>query len=559
MKPSAEIAASLLSQHGIRHVVLSPGSRNAPLMLALQEEPELKLTDVIDERAAGFVALGLARQSRTPVALVCTSGTALLNYGPATAEAFYQGIPLIILSADRPMQWIDQDDSQTIRQVGALGNVVKGSFDIPDFTPDDAEMRWYASRTVNEAILLSTSRKPGPVHINLQYNAPLVTEEKLPFPPHTVQMLQGNNELDIATSRRLGERLRYKKVLLVAGYLSPSDSMTRILDRFHTLQNVAILPEALANLHLKELGGIDKILSGLDSATLQSLLPDVVITFGGALLSRKVKEWLRSAPSSMEHWSLDQADSLADCFRHLTLKITANPVQFFSRLGRSMSKMSIQSDYAAQWKKAERQAAASAEKFMLSAPWCDLYAHRLVFNCIPKDWSVFCSNGTSVRYAELFASPMQQQLLCNRGTSGIEGCTATAVGSSLAYSGTTLLITGDMSLRHDLGGLSLRCIPDRFKAIVFRNGGGDIFRFIQTTSAVKGREEHFTCKELCNDSVESLAKAFGFNYLYADSTFSLKITIDSLLHSQGKTLLEIDTSIVDNASILADFLSRYKN
>lgn len=294
MKPSAEIAASLLSQHGIRHVVLSPGSRNAPLMLALQEEPELKLTDVIDERAAGFVALGLARQSRTPVALVCTSGTALLNYGPATAEAFYQGIPLIILSADRPMQWIDQDDSQTIRQVGALGNVVKGSFDIPDFTPDDAEMRWYASRTVNEAILLSTSRKPGPVHVNLQYNAPLVTEEKLPFPPHTVQMLQGNNELDIATSRRLGERLRYKKVLLVAGYLSPSDSMARILDRFHTLQNVAILPEALANLHLKELGGIDKILSGLDSATLQSLLPDVVITFGGALLSRKVKEWLRS-------------------------------------------------------------------------------------------------------------------------------------------------------------------------------------------------------------------------------------------------------------------------
>lgn len=556
MKPSAAITARLIVEHGIRCCVLSPGSRNAPLLLALQQQPGLRLIDVVDERAAAFLALGIARQSRCPVALVCTSGTAVLNYAAAAAEAFYQGIPLILLSADRPMQWIDQDDSQTIRQYEALANVVKGSFDIPDFRNDDDEMIWYASRTVNEALLLCSTRKAGPVHINLQYNAPLTTGTGFKPSAHHVELIEGNNELSQATAKKLAERLRDKRVLLIAGYMHPSDKLTRILTHFLTLPNVALLPEILANLHLPPHGGIDKVLTGMSDDERHSLLPDVVITLGGALLSRMVKEWLRSAPSSMEHWALDQADNLADCFRHLSLKITTDKVQFFSMVGRYLSKMSSTGLYAAQWRTAMAKATSSTKSFMLSMPWCDLYVHHYIFKRIPKDWNIFCSNGTAVRYAELFADPTQQQMLCNRGTSGIEGCTATAVGTSLMFSGKTLLITGDMSLRHDLGGLSLACIPDRFKIIVMRNGGGDIFRFINATSNVPGREVHFTCADICNGSLEPLAKAFGFQYIYANNPQLLKLTLDSLMHSTSKALLEIDTSMADNAAILKKFFQR---
>ena len=252
MKPAALILADLLEQAGVETVVCSPGSRNAPLIAALEEKP-LKLLDIIDERAAAFVALGIARQSRKRVAMVCTSGTALLNYAPAVAEAFYQGVPLVVVSADRPMQWIDQDDSQTIRQAGALGNIVKGSFDIPDFPGSDAEMCWYASRTVNEALLLAVSSKPGPVHLNFQFNEPLRSEASLEVAPRQVSLLSGKSSIPVTVGRELAKHLQDKRILLVAGFLPPDHKLSSILRRFITLPNVFLLPEVLSNLHIPPL------------------------------------------------------------------------------------------------------------------------------------------------------------------------------------------------------------------------------------------------------------------------------------------------------------------
>ncbi len=172
-KSSCNILAEVLSAHGVRDAVVSPGSRNAPLILAFDSRKEIKLTVVADERSAAFIALGMAQASRRPVALVCTSGSALLNYAPAVAEAYYQGVPLIVVSADRPEQWIDQDDSQTIRQFEALSNFVKRSYDIPDCIMPDDEHLWFANRIANDACITAIAGKPGPVHINVQLHAPL--------------------------------------------------------------------------------------------------------------------------------------------------------------------------------------------------------------------------------------------------------------------------------------------------------------------------------------------------------------------------------------------------
>ena len=173
-KTSCEILAKVLAGHGVSDAVVSPGSRNTPLILALDDEPGIKLHTVIDERSAAFIALGMSQISRRPTVLCCTSGTALLNYAPAAAEAYYQGIPLIILSADRPEEWIDQDDSQTLRQFEALRNYVKASYDIPEFDFGNTAMQWYTNRIANDACLTAVTGHPGPVHVNLQFDNPQI-------------------------------------------------------------------------------------------------------------------------------------------------------------------------------------------------------------------------------------------------------------------------------------------------------------------------------------------------------------------------------------------------
>lgn len=555
MKTSALIAAELLVQHGVKRVVSSPGSRNAPLTEAINRCEGLQVTDVIDERAAAFVALGLARQSRKPVALTCTSGTALLNYAPAVAEAYYQGVPLVVLSADRPMQWIDQEDSQTIRQAGAFNNIVKGSFDIPDFHETDKEMVWYATRSLNEAMLMCSSGKPGPVHINMQYNNPLSGQKVKEPQPRVVRQLNGEDDLNITLAKELAAELADKRVLIVAGFMPPDHKLSNKLRHFAMLPNVAILAEAVANLHLSEPGGIDRRIGMLDHDTLNSLLPDVVITIGGALISRKVKEWLRGAPASMQHWSLSNASVLADCFQHLNLRITCSPVSFFARLGRFLSAYHVRSDYGASWRKVSALAEKANIAFMGGQSWCDIVAHSMIFNTIPEQWNVCCSNGTSIRYAELFCKAGQQQLSCNRGTSGIEGCTSTAVGMALATTQPTLLISGDMSLRHDYGGLALPCVPGNFKIIVMNNGGGDIFRFIPSTATIEGLEEHFTLKNMMQQPLREQAEALGYQYLSANSPESLRKVLKTLGSAHQKTILEVFTSPDVNASALRNFLS----
>ncbi len=557
-KSSAFILVDLLSQHGITDVVVSPGSRNAPLIVALHEMTEIRKHIVVDERAAAFMALGIASTRQCSVALVCTSGTALLNYAPAVAEAFYKGTPLVVISADRPMQWIDQDDSQTIRQYEALQHFVKGSFDIPDFDTSDKEMLWYANRTINQALIMAVDAKPGPVHINMQFNAPLThSVSSIPLRQRYVNHLSGSAALSKADLETLALRCANAKVVVCAGYMPPSDKLSKALAAFASFPNVYILAEKLANLHIKQVeGGIDRIIPFVKESEMEGLLPDIVITLGGALVSRKVKEWFRSM-ENVEHWSIDRSDMMADCFRHLSLKLKMDPTLLFKGLTHYMRKCRIQeSDYQEKWRMIERDAEINHNNYFteIADKGCsDLAAFNLVMRMLPSDYNLHLSNGTSVRYAELTASASQHAIYCNRGTSGIEGCTSTAVGSAMVYNGNTLLITGDMSFRHDLGGLALPYTPDRFKIIVMNNNGGDIFRFINSTSSLDMVEEYFSCGEIMSPPIKDLATTFGYAYMHAENLNRLHDVLNAFFAEKRRCILEIDTSAVNNAEILRGY------
>lgn len=555
-KANCRIVADVISQHGVQTVVCSPGSRNAPLIIAIDEHPGLQTHVVIDERSAAFVALGIAQVTRKPVALVCTSGTALLNYAPAIAEAYYQALPLIVLSADRLERWIDQDDSQTLRQPGALANFVKKSCDLPDVDIADADSCLYVNRLVNDAMIEAITRRHGPVHINVRIGEPLTGVEAKPLPQQRIiRCVETEDIISKETIINLAEKAADRRIMIVAGFMLPDSLLNKAIGRLVSLPNVCVMHETISNLHLKgHLSAVDVVLSTLTQEQKEQLRPDIVISLGGALVSRQIKEYLRSyAPS--EHWSLGHQHTTVDCFNSLTLRIEADPGRFLSMFGKCLVKESPKSHYNSMWEECRRKALQSQAHYISNAPWSDMVALNAVFGSLSQDVNLQLSNGTSIRYAQLLIDKMPHGCYCNRGVSGIDGSVSTAVGASLAYPEMTLLITGDMSLSYDIGALSLQQMSERFKIVVLNNKGGGIFRFIPSTSTLPQREHYFCAAPTL--PIQQLAEAYGFEYMRAENMQQLIAKLPIFMAPRlVPSILEIVTDPEVSAAVLKNYMKR---
>ena len=556
-KVNCNITINILEQLGVCEAVCSPGSRNAPLLLALEHSKKIRKHVVIDERSAGFIALGLAQTGKSPVILTCTSGTAMLNYAPAIAEAFYQGLPLIVLTADRPYYIIDQDDSQTIRQPGSFNHFVKKSFDILDFEESNSAEKNFCVRSVNDAYIIATSGKKGPVHINLQLGDPLTRStsgERVEL-SRIIECLHADDIISKDIVKHLAERICSSRILVVAGFMQSDDRLGKAMQRFSQLPNVYVMSETLANLHIRKREiGIDTLLSSLSAAGKKAMEPDIVITLGGALVSRKLKEWLRGC-SRIEHWMLGHSHATVDCFNALTKRIEANPGRFISMLGKFMVRVGSQGDYRKKWRAVELRASLAHRRIIDETEWSSLAAYSWIFSHMDQRCNVQISNGTSVRYAQLCTGKMPHGCWCNRGVSGIEGSLSTAIGASLDYPETTLLLIGDMSIAYDIGALSTNFLPERLKIVVLSNGGGEIFRFIPTTRDLEEREQYFSVPPVL--PLQGLCKAYGLNYYRADSMASLQ-TQWAMFMSPGLTssVLELRVPDVKSAEILENYFKK---
>lgn len=546
--------AALLACHGVRDVVLSPGSRNAPLILAVARHEGLRHRVVIDERCAAFVALGMAVQSQRPVALVCTSGTAMLNYAPAIAEAYYREVPLIVVTADRPQEWIDQDDSQTIRQYGALDNIVKESYNIPVETGDATQM-WMVNRLVSDAILKASSGRKGPVHINVQLDVPLTTLADVGSQkPRMIDVVERPTVLPTAQARELGQRLAPPcKVLVVAGFLNPDSRLSKAMVRLAAIPNVAVLCEAQANLHGPGLhGNIDRILNEMTEAERTEMLPDIVITLGGSLVSRFIKVWLRGR-TGVRHWHVGERGMSVDCFKCLALRIELPAASFMPQLASAMQPFrSSDSTYGDRWRRLAERAGRRYREFTASAHWCDLKAIDMLVKAIPARANLQAGNGTAVRYVQLCNHGHVHRTDCNRGVSGIDGCTSTAIGAAMAYGDLTVLVSGDMSAQYDMGALAISGIPPTFRLAVLDNGGGGIFRFIKTTAGLDELDECFAADVRL--PLRQLAEGFGFRYLRADSIEGMKAALPAFF---GQSDVPVILDIVTDGSLSAAELNRY--
>ncbi len=552
-KKSIRQLVALLPEFGVRKAVMSPGSRNAPLLVAFERNSLIETRMVVDERSAAFIALGTADISGEPVALVCTSGTAPLNYAPAVAEAFYRNIPLIVITADRPYEWIDQDDSQTIKQLGIYNNYIKGSFDIPTES-NDSDRMWYINRTLNDALSLALSGRPGPVHINIHIAEPLNNLLELADEHVRSIAIVGDKKPMLSNELvdELYEEIRGCKqgVLILAGFMR-NQQLTKPLEKLAQLPNVVVMHEAQSNLH-----GVDGFIPNID-ATLRQLgqsliLPELVITIGGSLTSRMIKANLRK--NNIRHWSVGFSDIAVDCFRHLERRIQTTPYAFITALADNMSGKAdvAATPFKRTWIEASRTALQESSDIASQAPWSDFKAMSYIMRNIPTNWNLQLSNGTAVRYAQLFEYGQIGNISCNRGVSGIDGCTSTAIGAATVAEQPTLLITGDMSFQYDMGALATNFIPRNFKIIVLSNGGGGIFRFISSTRDLAELEKCFAGP--INLPLSKLADAFEFKYFRANDMASLEHSFNDFISNDDRPAI---LEIITDGKVSADVLRQY--
>lgn len=545
--------AEMLAEHGAEWVVCSPGSRNTPLLMAMAREKRLRKAVVVDERSAGYIAIGIAQQTRRPVAVVCTSGTALLNLAPAAAEAYYAKVPLIIVSADRPQQWIDQNDSQTLRQPLALSQVTKWRASLPSRPSTDDE-QWWVRRILNEAWQKVSTAPMASVHINIHISEPIA---------ETTQIANDNwNSIlcPVATPRladadaKVLQRLMAseKRVMVVCGVMHPNKSLTNLLIHISNRSNCVVLAEAISNIR----GG--KIISEPEQALCQisrdnksSLAPSLIIYLGGALVSRRIKEFIRNHPC--QQWRVGIDHNIIDTFKHLTCNIGVEPEELFLHLTEAEQ---TESDYAANWAAIATAARISHEQFTQNAPWSTLAAISAISRQLPQSTILHLSNGLSVRLAQLCHTPQASEWWSNRGTSGIDGSTSTALGASIAApeGKNVILITGDMSMNYDLNALNSSLDYSRLKIIVLCNGGGGIFRFIDTTANLPELEDYMEVKH--STPVHDFARAFGFDYFAAESSSQLNEVLPRFFSNSKQAILAVFTDSATDALVLRNYYNR---
>ena len=526
--------------HGISHAVISPGSRNAPLILSFTAHPQINCISITDERSAGYYALGMAQQLQKPVGLICTSGTALTNYTPAITEAFYLKIPLLVISADRPPEWIDQNDGQTIRQNDFFPNVVKKTFITPVETEKEEDL-WYFRRILNEAIGITMADNHGPVHINVPLREPLY--EPLPEitqVPDVISIQTGYSQLTNDQWRNIKQKWKsHSKILIVCGFSSERNpDMENSLVMIAENNEAVVVAENLTNLSdYNFIHSPERFIAALDNEKQVNFQPDLLITTGGAVLSKRLKKYLREF-SPNEHWHVDENEMFVDTYQALSQNIRIKPEYFFKNIAGTGS---VNEHYCKFAKQINEHANENHDNFLAKAEFADLKAYELVFNQLPSDCNLHLANSTPVRYSQLFPNRPDINYFSNRGTSGIDGCVSTAAGTAMVSEKLNILLLGDLAFIYDSNGLWNNNLPGNLRIIIFDNGGGNIFKLIETGSEAERIRPFIETPHKVK--VKELCGAFDVDYLYAQNAEELEHVLPEVFKPNRRSVvLHIQTS-----------------
>ena len=505
-KENVNLLTSLLVAHGIRHAVVCPGSRNAPIVHNLNECPDIQCHPVTDERSAGFYALGMSQALNESVAVCVTSGTALLNLAPAVAEAYYQHRPLIVISADRPQQWIDQLDGQTLPQPDALGRFVARAVTLPELPEGcNNEQHWYCNRLLNEALIVHHA----PVHINVPISEPL---------------------FDFSVSELPAER----RIELIEADAS-SITQTHIVRMFMQAKRPMLISGQPMNPNLDEA----VYMIGDD----ESYVPDFVLYTGGSIVSKRVKHFLRKAK---ETWAVNLTGEVNDTFQNLTHVIQGDGEVIADLIRFNLERQPH--PFVRLWDDLLSKVRARADAY--KPDFSQMSAVKYFEESCPRDVSFHYANSTAIRLANIYA---RHFVYCNRGVNGIEGSLSTAAGFSLVCEEKVFCVIGDLSFFYDQNALWNHNLKGNLRILLLNNGRGGIFNMLRGLEQSPARDRYVAAEH--HTSAEGICQQNGVIYLRAENMVEMQHGIDTLLYIQSEhpVVLEVFTDSDEDERVFREY------
>ncbi len=510
-KESVNILTSLLVAHGVRHAVCCPGSRNAPIVHNLTECPDIMCYPITDERSAGFYALGMSQCLQEPVAVCVTSGTALLNLAPAVAEAYYQHARLVVISADRPLAWIDQQDGQTLPQSDALGRFVRKAVSLPE--PHDDESRWYCNRLINEALL----EKHAPVHINVPISEP--------FFDFCVATLPEERKIE----------------------LLPADISNQTLSHVCRMFVQSKRPLLIAGQPMNP--GYDEAVCLIGDD--ESYVPDLVLYIGGSIVSKRLKRFLRKAK---ETWIVNATGEVTDTFMNLTRVIQGDAAVVEDQIRFLLEQQPH--PFVQKWETLLAKVRAHA------AAYQPVYSEMATVKCFESQITIHSSlstihyaNSTAIRLANIFA---QHSVYCNRGVNGIDGSLSTAAGFSCVTDDSVFCVIGDLSFFYDQNALWNQNLRGNFRILLLNNGKGGIFNLLKGLEQSPARDQFVAAEH--HTSAEGICQQNNVKYLKAANMEELQQGISTLLNMESSrpVLLEVFTDPAEDERVFKDYYKTLK-
>ena len=507
-KENVNILTALLVAHGIRHAVCCPGSRNSPIVHNLNACPDIQCYPVTDERSAGFYALGMSQALKAPVVVCVTSGTAVLNLAPAVAEAYYQHIPLVVISADRPQAWIDQLDGQTLPQTDALGRFVRKAVSLPE--PHNEEEHWYCNRLVNEALLV----RHAPVHINIPISEPL---------------------FDYSVAQLPAER----KIELLPADIA-NTTLTHVCRMFLQAKRPMLIAGQPMNPHLDEAVCL--------VADNEDYVPDFVLYTGGSIVSKRVKLFLRKAK---ETWAVNETGEVNDTFMNLT-----HVIQGDGAMVADMVRFNLEQQphpFVEKWQQLldkVQQSVAAYEPAYSQMAAVKFFERRQESGDRSQKFCFHYANSSAIRLANIYA---QHPVYCNRGVNGIEGSLSTAAGFSCVTDENVFCVIGDLSVFYDQNALWNRNLRGNLRILLLNNGRGGIFNLLKGLEESPARDQFVAAEH--HTSAEGICQQNNITYLKAENLDEMQQSIDTLLYieSERPVLLEVFTDPAEDERVFRDY------
>lgn len=544
-----QILIALLKKHGVTHLVLSPGARSIPFVRSVEIDPDFTCYSVVDERSAAFFAMGLAQELNQPVGLACTSSTATCNYYSAVVEAYFQQVPLVLLTFDRDQYLLGQMENQMIEQKGMYGIYCQTSITIPNVK--DSHDFGYCQRIINEALLEMTHHGGKPVQINIPIFSPdAFNVKQLPEVKKIERLIAGTQSKEWEEKKE--NICSKKKILFVFGQgKCLTQEEEQALNVFCEQYDCVIATEHMSNVHNKYTLLTYGLAETISDGKFSEYMPDLLISYGGNV-SGRLKDLFRTRPNQVEHWSIREDGKLVDIFKNLSVIYESTLLYFLHYFSDTDTENSNAHEYYKIWEHGVSDAKVRNVKFS------NFYVAQKIAENVQPNSIVHTGILNSTRHMNFFELDNSIEYYSNIGAFGIDGTLSTFLGQSVATDKMCYLLLGDLSFLYDMNSVSIRHLRGNVRIIVVNNGGGGEFHYIMGKERIPTIDKHISAGH--HHSIQGWVESLGFAFYSAHGKEEFDQQFERFMQYDGEVpaVIEVFTDMEEDAQITKQVIAELR-